>query len=63
MPDITCRPWYTAAYPHRAPDAPETCEICGKELTLKEQESCDGFCWECMKNQCEDDLDEVSDQG
>lgn len=23
IPDITMQPWYTAAYPYQAPDAPE----------------------------------------
>lgn len=50
LPDITERSWCTAAYPYRAPDAPDPelyCRHCGQAVPWAETESeafCDDVC-------------------
>jgi hypothetical protein len=61
LPDITDLPWYTAAYPYLAPDAPEKeakeCKMCGEDLTEHEILCNEHYCSECQAK-----LDEQEDE-
>lgn len=37
------------------------CEICGREISKEEYETCDGMCWECWEDQLTEEEDMFGD--